>query len=390
MSPKNMLMGLLLACAVAWGVLTALSFTAKAFPFAMAQRELLYDRGRSALNDYYMPWKCAHEGYAQESERIDYESPDGRKLTMDRLDRCYPALALLPYRLLPYSNAAAAGFSLACGLVFLLALAFVARASGLPAVTGPLLFATGFFLFTLERANPVPLAAASVAVFLVWHDSPSRPRRFAAAVALAFATALKLSPAVLGVLYLRRRDFRSVFVSASLTLAFILLPFGLLGGWTGLASWADAAMTHGREMVGFSAFGFAPFARAIRIFRGEDWQTGISLWCQATRLVGLAALAVAAFLPRRNDAVLWAVVGLLLAPGNMLFYAGLYLVPVALVRSAGWRRGSSRDWTEAAVWFALFFALQLPFRGFAVNRLVAAAAVFALPLFALRPREDAS
>lgn len=384
MSPKRVLFASLAAAALAWATLVAASFADRGGSFADAQRELFFRRGVAALNDYYMPWKCAHEGYAQVVDEVEYAAPDGRILTMERLDRCYPPLILGLYRTLPYSNFAAAASSFAWAAVFLLALAAVARASGASPRDAFAFVATGFFLFALERANPVPLAAAAVAIFLAWHDSPCRKRRLAAAVALALAVALKLSPALLGVLYLRRRDWRQLALSAGLALALVLLPFFLPGGAEGLSDWFAAALRHGREMAPFSAFGYTPFVRAVRILEGADWKVGIGGWCLATKLTGLLFLAGAAVLPRRNDAILWAVTGLLLAPGNMLFYAGLYLVPVCLMRSVDWRRDSRRDWLEAAVWFVLFAALQLPYGGFTLNRLAAAAAVFALPFFAIR------
>ena len=351
--------------------------------FASVQPELFYRRGSEALNDYYMPWKCAHEGYRQETETVGYVAPDGRRLAMDRLDRCYPPFALLPYLALPCTDAAAAAFTAVCAALFLLALFRLARREGVPrpAFAVAVLALTAPFLFTLERANPVFLSAAGVACFLADFDSEREDRRTFAAFALAFAAVLKLSPALLGVLFLRRRDWKSAGIAAGVSAALFLLPFVCFADGS-FAEWLSHAAEHGREMSGSAAWGFAPFHRAVAIIRGVDWRAGVAPACLAARLLGFALLAGAVFTRRRDDAALLAVTGLLLAPGNMLFYAALYLYPVCLMRAPAWNGRRGR--LEALAWFALFASVQIPFGPLAANRLLAASAVLALPAFCVR------
>ena len=69
---------------------------------------------------------------------------------------------------------------------------------------------------------------------------------------------------------------------------------------------------------------------------------------------------------------------MLLIPGNMHVYTGLYLLPILALRlRAGMR------WTEAACWFALLCPLQIPLGAGCLNHPLANLAFLALVAAAL-------
>lgn len=381
--PFRILLFALLASALVCAFGALWSVREGAGRFATAQRLVLYESGREFFNDFYMPWKCANEGWKGIAYET-YESPDGRSLVMNQVDRCYPPLAMVYHRLVPWSNVAAAVFSFGSGALFLLALFVVFRRAAPDAGPGSVALALAAcvlsspFVFSLERANPIFLSAAAAAIFLAWHDASSRRLRLIAAAALAVAAVLKIAPAVLGVLYLRRRDWKGAALSAAIALVLFAVPFVWFEGVDGFRAWFANAAEHGRVMASHSAFGFVPFIRAERILFGMDWRIGMKGWTLVGQSLGLVALIGVFAVPSRASAVLCAVLALLLLPGNMMFYGALYLLPVLLMRA------KEMDRVEAFAWFALLGAMQFPVGFSCLNRLLAAAAVIALIPLALR------
>ena len=75
----------------------------------------------------------------------------------------------------------------------------------------------------------------------------------------------------------------------------------------------------------------------------------------------------------RGDVLMLVTAALLLVPGNMHFYSGVYLLPVFALRL---REGMG--WSEAACWFALLCPLQVPLGAGSLNRPLANLAFMAL------------
>lgn len=357
------------------------------------QRELFVEKGAIALSDYYMPWKCANEGYVQAGlER--YLSPDGRELVMGEFDRCYPAFAMLPHCVLPFSNTGALVFDLAGALVFLLALIAVARRSGscmgltttLHSSLLLLIFPLSMpFIFALDRANTVWFSAAAVAVFLAWWDDEKTWKRYVAAGCLAFAAVLKIAPAVLGVLYFAdfekgtpsftkvRRHYREILFAPFAFVMMLVVPFAWFGGWDGFIQFLHNAAENGSIMSSRADFGLYPIVRQFKILMGMDWQQGVSVWRLLTQVLGLVCLVRAFFVRDRRDAVLFAIGGMLLVPGNMMYYGALYLIPVFILS-----RPSSLGLIPLCLWFVILCPFQLVILGHSVNAVLCNCAILAL------------
>ena len=96
------------------------------------------------------------------------------------------------------------------------------------------------FFFALACGNLVLLAAALMVLFLVVYESG---RSFLAAVLLGAAAALKLYPALLGILFLCDKRWKEAFVCAATGIGLTLLPLFLFeGGFTAnLQDWLQKA-----------------------------------------------------------------------------------------------------------------------------------------------------
>lgn len=402
------------ASAALWAV--GMAFDGHGVRIAEAQKSVWVAKGAVRFSDYWCPWLCANDGYQQAVE-ADFQRPGGGVHRMSEMDRCYPAFAMIPHRVLPYSEEAAVGYTLAGAIVFLLALVTLSNKKWwvvMMALTAP-------FIFSFDRANPIWFSAAGVAVFLAWWDDENPWKRTAASACLAIAAAIKLVPIVLLVLYARefvkRRNrtieqsgqpvcrslgeggannfsiFRQVFIAASLFLILLLVPFFWFSGLDGFAQWLHNAVANGRVMAAHTAFGFYTFVRAIKVVLGMDWHEGVTGWRIATQAFGGVLLLASIFARSRYSAILLAVTGMLFAAGNMMFYGALYLIPVFLL-CLGVAEGEDGFCSSNAskenrttnhepritlfLWFSIFCPFQIPFFHITLNHFLAAFAVFAL------------
>ena len=367
----GLLVGALIAAGALWGVQFA------ANPRGAASHAF-FERGRDSFGDFRMPRVCAEWGYANDRQ--------------PRCDSCYPALGSALVKPFPFE---AGGWFTALGAL-LWAAAFLALADGgmgWGALVAGLLSAP--MVFALERGNPVVHAAAAALLFVAWHDAEVRWKRAAAMLALAAAAALKVAPAALGVLYFARgrrraRDgepfARGVWLEmaacAGLCAALFFVPFAWFGGCDGFMQWLSNAGENARHYAHSGAWGLVAIGRTVRSVLLHMDVTHAWPGIGAERLVnaalGLGCLAAAVAGPWRRtawravpageaggagDVLMLVTAGMLLVPGNMHFYSGIYLLPVLAMRL---REGMA--WGEAACWFALLCPLQLPMGAGSLNR----------------------
>ena len=369
-----------------WGVLFA------CHPKGFAAR-VFFERGTVFFGDFACVRTCADWGYMSDK--------------LAAYDACYPALGAVLAR--PFPPEAGALFTGVGIALFLLAFAVALgrlhddwrRSSALTVLA---LLGVGFssiMLHAFEWGNQILYAAAAVALFVAWWDAPSRARRLAAALALAVAAVLKISPALLALLYVlrfvavrddlaeRRRvalDF-AVFALAGLVL--FVVPFAGYGGWAGFCAWFSNAAANAAHYAHKGAWGFVPLGRTVRILLHQDvsqpW-AGLTFERALGVALGLVCLARAEWISRaasvrRGDLLLLLVAALLLIPGNMHVYTGLYLLPVLAVRI---REGMG--WFEAACWFALLVPIPIPLGAGNLNHPLANLAFLALVVRSLWTR----
>lgn len=340
----------LAAAGLLWGALMALN------PKGM-QARVFFERGDSFFGDFFTVRTCAEYGYSNDKQ--------------EAFDTCYPALG--PLMALPFPCTAKGGAVFTGVGILLWALAFAellrmkAKSLGWLKKAGLLMgcAASSVMLHEVEWGNQVIYAAAAATLFVAWYDAEERWRRNVAAIALAVAAVLKITPAALGVVYfsrLRRAKGEIALLVAAGAVLF-LAPFALYGGWDGLCAWFANAAANAKAYVHRGAWGVVPIARTVRLVMHMDvsrpWP-GLSLERAANVLIGGACMLAAcraAWRGRgaRAGTLLLAVAAMLLVPGNMHVYTGLYLMPVLALRA-----DEGMDVVEAACWFALLCPVQIP------------------------------
>ncbi len=367
----------------------------------MGQRTLFLWEGEDLLSDFWMPCMCLEQGYVGHPEKYvgmrdaktgDPIEIDERDVVLSRwytdgertmyvtghMDKVYPRVGLLPFALFPASWGGAYAWGVLAGAFFLAVLCGVAK-SWKPLA----LCMTMPFLFALERGNPIWLSAAFVAVFLAWWDDECEWKAMVAAGCLAVAAALKIAPAVLGVLYFTKWRWKPVMFSAGLAAVFFFVPWMFdKDGFAALGVMLQNAKDHAQFVLRTTDFGLVELWRTARIVPGlsvdEPWP-GMMVVARISQALGFAALVLGA---KRRDYVLL-VGGMILAAGNMYYYAVLYLVAVFVLEylssSPGTNHQSpSTNHLSLLLWLAILSPLQVVVMGHSANQVICNLAMMGL------------
>ncbi len=360
------------------------------------EARVFFEKGQRFFADFISVRTCAEYGYANEHQKV--------------LDACYPPLGptlALPFPLTQAGGAWFTGVGMALwAAAFGLLLRRCVRdfeSTGvgerflLPVslILGCLL--SSIMLHAFEWGNQILYAAAAVTVFVVWQDAREAWKRGGAAGALAVAAVLKIVPAALAFIYVARwiraegRDARCLVVRdfclfVGMSLVLFVVPFAWYGGWEGFLQWGSNAVANAQGYAHRGAWGMVPIGRTIRVLLhinvAEAWS---GLWVERSLSVamGLVCFAGAVRLARQRvsataDLLLLLVAAMLLIPGNMHVYTGLYLLPVMVLRL--WKGMAA---LEAACWFAILCPLQVPLGAGCLNHPVANVAFLFLTAQAL-------
>lgn len=361
---------------IAMGLLTALFLTLLLLGNAGNQTDVLYLGGRDFQADMLNT-----EVYARALNPYGYD-PSGAHVPFK--DANYPPLA---YVLFYFCDAlslhdVATPWAMAVSLCLaalgvLLLLIGVYRLTGAPTRGRRALLAAAIALsaptvYAFERGNIILLAVTLCVLFLLGYQSPRPLLRELSFCALAMAAALKIYPALLGLLLLSQRRYRDALRLMLYGLAFVFLPFLCIeGGFANLPLLMENFGAHAAFYTRriYPRFGFrlfssiaydAPFANAF--LNDNLWKLGEKLDRVMPGVDALLCLGCAscALLGRRPfERVLGVMLILVNYPVNSGYYTALYLLPALslLLGEAVWRRG---DWATLFLLVAIVQPVQLP------------------------------
>lgn len=87
---------------------------------------------------------------------------------------------------------------------------------------------------SVQRGNVVILVALLLALAWLWMDSPNRIKQEMALLFIAAAAGFKLYPALVGVVYLKRKEWKKAFRLILYGVIVIFVPFLFFGGYRGM------------------------------------------------------------------------------------------------------------------------------------------------------------
>ncbi|MCM1156805.1 MAG: DUF2029 domain-containing protein [Roseburia sp.] len=87
---------------------------------------------------------------------------------------------------------------------------------------------------SIQRGNVVILVALLLTLSWLWMDSESRIKQELALLFIAFAAGFKLYPALIGVVYLKRKEWKKALRLIIYGLIVVFVPFLFFGGYKGM------------------------------------------------------------------------------------------------------------------------------------------------------------
>jgi len=350
---------LLICSALVWGAMTVWCPRSR-------QTWLFYNAGAELFSDFSMPRACAQAA-------DPYEEP-----SVSPQDRCY---ALIGYRIaaaFPAETKTGGALFTAFGaLAFVSALGvFLAVKRGSDWWVLPAVMLSAPFVYNIERANQIWIAVAGVLLFLAWHEAESKWKKGVALLALALASALKITPGVFSLLLLKERRGRDfllfVFAGAVLTLVPFVLwgELGMVGEW--LARMGDHAQYYREGKTwGVARLLWAPARMMVRLIGTQPSVCGFG---QAVDCL-IGGMSLYCFLrasDRRDEAFSLAVVAVVL-PSVSQYYTLLYFVPALALAGTG-----SLSRVEAVLWLLLLTPVQPIVWKYSLNPMFANAVLLSL------------
>ncbi|MBQ3483229.1 MAG: DUF2029 domain-containing protein [Clostridia bacterium] len=201
-------------------------------------------------------------------------------------------------------------------------------------------------VFLLERANLVILSTIALLIFTQNYDSESRAKRELGLVMLAVAAALKLYPALFGVVLLRDRRWRELGRAVLYTLLLLLLPSFFFGGpqclWLVLQNTFAYSAYAGQNANGFFAqIGLPEWTGRALLFAGYT--------------IEVVFLVLSTLLQRKNW-VVWALSSAILMTVPSIFGAHNWILflPALLAFLRTEKQLKGLNWL-------CFFLLSIPF-----------------------------
>ena len=272
------------------------------------------------------------------------------------------------------------------GLFFLLLHSFVKGGRGIRFLLVSSFFVSGIFIFTYERGNLVILSALFSTFYLFNYRSENAIIRELAFLSLAFSAALKIYPAIFGILLIFEGRFKESLRLILYGILIALFPFIFL----------DHHMQNLPKLIENLFFAsdlylFERYPRFGHYYFVSVWNSsrtlrnlisGQTLHLVLTPLVHIIAF-IGIFLVNWNGTY-WKKVAVLtlaviLLPVNSGLYCGIYMFPV-IIMFFNQNDMNKKDWFYAILFLVFLNPIQIPIWKTNLNTILVNASAFILAL----------
>lgn len=178
----------------------------------------------------------------------------------------------------------------------------------------------------VERGNVIFAAFIFSALFVSGYRSENPIIRNLSYACLGFAAAIKIYPAVLGLLVLREKNAKHTLQCLSWGIGFMIIPFAFCGGMTSLSLYLrNIGVSFQNHSVGHDKWALN-YGNIMYLFTKNNIDTANSI-SQLTIYPFMALLLSAGLICRKHwKVMLSAVLILLLYPGFSLYYMGIFML----------------------------------------------------------------
>ena len=223
-----------------------------------------------------------------------------------------------------------------------------------------LLIFSGVNMSAIERGTLVIFTAGCIAGFLHYYQSSERKMQIFALILLSLAAALKVYPALFGLMLLKKRDFKGILFCIVLTSALGILPmFCFKGGLANLQQLFSNLETYRvfyKTSPGAQALSniIGLFTYPVKPGPAVDW------WRKVVDFLAIGTLICSFFNGRKEKLFFAAAAVIILCPVGAAPYTLLYLLPAFLLFVNRTQQGHSKtDVLTAAGYILLFMPFQL-------------------------------
>ena len=224
-----------------------------------------------------------------------------------------------------------------------------------------------------ERANNILLALACLCCFFAFKDSEKRLLRELALVMLCVASAIKLYPAIFGLLLLKERRWKDILRCMLYGAVLLFVPFAFMGGAEGFRAWIEL-LRSGTENtlsiaqgVGYKV-NFSNMVVTWSAMTGSGTVTQGAIDAGRTVALVLSVLAfLAAMVQRERWKQLMLLTGILIGlPGFSFQYCMIFvLLPLMVFLQTRSRR--LPDYLYALLFSMMLMFAVMPGRRFAID-----------------------
>lgn len=242
-------------------------------------------------------------------------------------------------------------------------------------------------VFMVERGNILIFSFVASALFVAGYRSENPLIRNLSYACLGFAAAVKIYPAVLGLLVLREKNAKHTLQCLSWGIGFMLIPFAFCGGMTSLSLYfRNIGVAFQKHSFGHDRW-LLNYGNTLYWFTGSS-DAGIALADSISKWTlypFMALILIAGFVCRKRwKIMLAAVLILLLYPGFSLYYMGAFLL-LPLFAFFCEEHHSRTDWCYLILLSLPLLPLQFLCGIYGVNKymipIIASLSILALALF---------
>ena len=231
--------------------------------------------------------------------------------------------------------------------------------------TGLMLLAFVFsapYIYLFGRGNYLVIAITAIAWFFAWYDSDKKWQRELAIVFLAIAAGIKIYPALLAAIFLKKRRFLDFAKAVVYTLALFFLPFLFFnGGFSNISVFLHNLLdfqgkgqvsTHNYSMPTFFYY-FAQLGKGFRLGYVPSWV--VSVGNAVSYVVLFVGLLFSLFSDKTWKSFALVTLAIILFPAPSYVYSACMLLPVVAMFLLT-KEKTKKDF----VYLTLFLLMLLP------------------------------
>lgn len=222
------------------------------------------------------------------------------------------------------------------------------------------------FLFLYERGNLVILALNSLMIFILWYESENKCLRWIAFIGLAISAAIKIYPAIFGLLLLREKKWKQAIQATVLGLIFFFVPFLFMEGENRNPFVLFNTLSETVEQY-YNNTGFGYRHDLSNIFRilGAIFDCNLKFWGIAVTLISfVAGVTIVLFAKRISRWELYAILSLLtiLISGSNYTYCIIFMIIplVVFINTTAENYRRKRKKASSYAYIILFLMMFIP------------------------------